>query len=267
MSSIIKQIIVIILISFSVFVNAQETITVNKKDVITLDADTFVGVTMFDELFYIKNSTVFKQTNTQTFSYQNLLLGDAKSVGILNPLQTTLFYNDFNVFVQLDKKLGEISRLDFNASLNFSSVGYVATTSNKRLWVFNTDTQQIQVYNPIHDTIDVTTTPVQEQVIQFYSNYNFCWILTDTKLLQFNVYGNLLNTYELLGYDNFIYNANHFVLKKEGELFLLSTEEVKPKKIILPEIPIKEFSVTNETLYIYTGKEVYSFAINLKQTD
>lgn len=267
MSLIIKKITVLLLINFSFFVRAQETILVTQKNVIPLDADIFFGVNMFDDVFYIKNNTVFKQTNTKKVSYQNLLLSDANFVGILNPLQTVVFYKDFNVFVQLDKNLGEVSKIDFNSSLNFSSVGYVASTSNNRLWVFNSDTQQLQVYNPTHDVVEVTTTPIQDTIRHFYSNYNFCWVLTDAKLLQFNVYGNLLNSYNLPAFENFVYNKNHIVLQKEQELYLMSTEDSLPKKIDMPEIPIKDFSLTNETLYIYTGKELYSFAINLKQPE
>lgn len=246
---------------------SQEDKTVELQEIITLVTDKFIGINMFDEQFVVKDNTLLKTTSDQEYAYKNIQFGDMHTIGIINTLQSSIFYKDFNVFVQLDKKLGELHTIDFNTLSNFSTVTYAAMTSNKRLWIFNSDTQQLQIYNPQHDSIEVSTIPLQEPILKFYSNYNFCWALSATKLLQFNVYGNLLNTYALDAYEDFVYYKGFFVLKKSNELFLLSAEETIPKKIILPEIPIKDFSVTNETLYIYTGKELHSFAINLKQTD
>lgn len=251
----------------SLFGFSQEQISVELQNTIVLNADKFIGINMFDEQFVVKDNTLLKTTSDQEYAYKNIQLGDMHTIGIINTLQSSIFYKDFNVFVQLDKKLGELNTIDFNTISDFSTVTYAAMTSNKRLWIFNSDTQQLQIYNPQHDSIEASTIPLQESMLKFYSNYNFCWALSATKLLQFNVYGNLLNTYALEDYDDFVYYKGYFVLKKSNELFLLSAEETIPKKIILQEIPIKDFSVTNETLYIYTGKELYSFAINLKQTD
>ncbi len=246
---------------------SQKNEMLKLKEIIKLDADKFIGVNMFDDQFFIKDNTLFKHTSKGNYSYKNIQLGHIKNVGIVNSLQSSVFYKDFNVFVQLDKKLGELNTIDFNVLTSFNSVSYVAITSNKRLWVFNSDTQQLQVYNPKLDTVDVSTTPIQESIIKFYSNYNFCWVLSDKKLLQYNVYGNLLNEYTLNAFEDLVYYKGFFVLRKRNDLFLLNAEETVPHKIILPEIPIKDFSVTNETLYIYTGKELHSFVLNLKQTN
>jgi hypothetical protein len=263
----IKNIVLLCVLLVSFLGISQEHKTVEFINAIKLDADTFIGVNMFNEQFYIKDNTLFKKTSKNVYSYKNIELGDIHTVGIINSFQSSVFYKDFNMFVQLDKKLGELYTIDFNTLSNFSTVTYAAITSNKRLWIFNSDTQQLQIYNPQHNNIEVSTIPLQEPVLKFYSNYNFCWVLSKTKLLQFNIYGNLLNSYALKSYDDFVYYKGLFILQKANELFLLSSEETVPKKIILPEIPIKDFSVTNETLYIYTGKELYSFTINLKQTE
>jgi hypothetical protein len=245
---------------------SQNKISVEFKKSVLLDAENFVGVNMFNDLYYVKDNTLFKQSGENEFVYKNIQLGSIANVSIINMLQTSVFHKDFNTYVQLDRKLGQLTVHEFNTSLELSAVTYAAMTSNKRLWVFNSDTQQLQLYNPIQDKIEASTLPLQEPQLKFYSNYNFCWVLNTTKLMQFNVYGNLLNSYEINGYDDFTYYKGFLILKKEGELFLLSEEETTLQKIILPEIPIKDFSVTNETLYIYTGKELHSFAINLKHT-
>lgn len=244
--------------------HTQEKFAVEFQKSIKLNADKFIGVNMFDEQFIIQDNTLLKVTNDKEFAYNNVQLGAIHDVNIINSLQYSVFHKDFNVYVQLDKKLGVQNTINFNNSTNLSGVSYAATTSNKRLWVFNSDTQQLQIYNPQHDNIEAESMPIQHQVLKLYSNYNFCWVLSKTTLQQFNVYGNLLNSYALEGYDDFTYYRGFIIVKKANELYILSVDAATPQKINLPEIPIKEFSVTNETLYIYTGKELHTFTINLK---
>jgi len=260
-----KRLIYILFFSSSFFSQAQEGIEVTFKEVIKLEADNFIGVNMFDELFYIKNNELSKQTELEYHSYQNNLYGSLNSVDILNSLESTLFYKNFNTVIQLDRRLGEISKIDFNQSNSFNTISHASVASNKRFWIFNGDTQQLQVYNPQQDIIEASSQSIQETIVGFYSNYNFCWVLTEAKLLQYNIYGNQLNSYVLEGYDAFIYYKDYFILKKNNQLYLLAVADETPKIITLPELSIKDFSVTNETLYIYNGKELYSFKINLNK--
>jgi len=260
-----KRLIYILFFSTFFLTQAQEGVEVTFKETIKLEADKFIGVNMFNELFYAKNEVLYKETKEELFSYQNRLLGTLSSVGGLNSLETILFYKDFNTAIQLDKKLGEIGKIDFNYSNTFSTNTYVASASNKRLWIFNADTQQVQVYNPQQDVIEVATQPIDESIVGFYSNYNFCWILTKTKLLQYNIYGNLLNSYVLHEFEDVIYYKDYFFLKKKGQLYALLVGAETPKMIELAQFTVKDFSVTNETLYIYDGKELHSFKINLNK--
>ena len=260
-----KNVVYILFASSFFFLKAQEGIEVKLVKSISLKADTFVGVNMFDELFYIKNDVLSKQTQLEYHSYQNNLYGSLNSVDILNSLESTLFYKNFNTVIQLDRRLGGISKIDFNQSNSFSTISHASAASNKRLWIFNSDTQQLQVYNPKQDIVEASSQSIQETIVDFYSNYNFCWILTKTKLLQYNIYGNQLNSYTLEGYDAFVYYKDYFVLKKNNQLYSLAVADEIPKGIALPELSIKDFSVTNETLYIYNGKELHSFKINLNK--
>jgi len=257
-----KNLLYILFISSFCLINAQEGVEVNLIKSVSLEADTFIGVNMFDELFYIKNNILTKQTILENHSYQNNLYGSLSSVDVLNSLESTLFYKNFNTVIQLDRRLGEISKIDFNQSNNFSTITHVSAASNKRLWIFNADTQQMQVYNPKQDFIEASSQSISEAIVAVYSNYNFCWVLTKTRLIQYNIYGNQLNNYALEGYDAFVYYKNYFILKEANQLYSLGVDGGSPKLIALPEILIKDFSVTNETLYIYDRKELHTFKIN-----
>lgn len=229
-----------------------------------LKATVFLGVNIYNELFYTNNQILYKQSKSKKFSYQNNLYGRISNVDLTNSMQSTLFFIDFNTVVQLDRWLGEVNLIDLNKSNTFSSIDYVATASNNRLWVFNGDTQQLQVYNPNQDIIEASTQSIQQRVIDIYSNYNFCWVLTKSKLLQFNSYGIQLNAYDLENYESFTFHKNSFLLLKNNQLFIFSENIKTPKLLILPKLTIKDFSVTNETLYIYDGKDLSSFKINRK---
>ena len=108
-----KSIIYIILMSSCLFLKAQEVIEVELIESKALIADAFIGVNMFEEIFYIKNDVLFKKKGEKLYSYQNRLLGTLNFVDLLNSLEMILFYKDFNTAVKLDWELGEISKVDF----------------------------------------------------------------------------------------------------------------------------------------------------------
>lgn len=259
-----RNLLYIVFISSFLFLNAQERVGIELEFLksIPLKANRFLGINMYEELFYIQKGVLFKETKAEKFSYQNNLYGRLHNVDLLNSLQVTLFYKDFNTIIQLDRWLGELNKIDFTQTAIFSSITHVSTASNRRFWVFNGDTQQLQVYNPQQKIIEASTRPIQEERIDFYSNFNYCWILTASKLLQYNIYGNLLNSYDLENYDGFVCFKEQFILRKDNQLYFLSEYEKSPKLLKLPKLSIKDFSVTNESLYIYNGKELSSFKIN-----
>lgn len=229
-----------------------------------LVADEFLGVNVYGEYFYKQNQILFKKSEQGILSYQNNLYGKINNVDLLNSLESMIFYKDFNVVIQVDRWLGEINKIDLFQNSLFSNIQYVSLANNKRFWVFNNDTQEIQVYSPQLKIIEASTQPISGKVIDFYSNYNYCWVLTEMNLFQYNIYGILLNRYNIKGYKAMTYFNDLIILKKNNELYLLEEGENLPKLLSLPKLSIQDFSVTNETLYIYNGKKVYAFKINEK---
>ena len=70
-----------------------------------LDADTFIGVDKFDNIFYTKNRTLYKSETHQTLEYAALNLGEITTVDIVNPFKISLFYKQSNTVVLLDLSL------------------------------------------------------------------------------------------------------------------------------------------------------------------
>ncbi|MFD0964827.1 hypothetical protein [Pseudofulvibacter geojedonensis] len=243
---------------------AQEPISVTLKSSTPLQADRFLHKDNFDALYYIKNNTLVKKSTNEFYEYNNVLLGNISAIDVLNPLEITLFYKDFNTVVQLDNTLNEINKIDFNILQDFKNVNWAATASNKRLWLYNNDNLQIEIYNFQLEKNEATTQPLAKNIIAYSSNYNFCWLLTNKSILQFNVYGSLLNNIPFNEGEGFSHSKNNFVVLKNNELYFIKSESTTPVKINLPKMTIQDFSLRHETLYIYNGETLFTYQLNLE---
>ncbi|MCB0374852.1 MAG: hypothetical protein KDD04_02940 [Sinomicrobium sp.] len=230
-----------------------------------LKADRFIGVDDFDNTYYITAGALNKKSGETVIRYTNLQLGAIGSADILNPLEITVFYPDFNTVITLDNTLNEIVKIDFNQLKNFRNVRYATTANDKNLWIFNADLQQLELYNYQTREILAANQPLNREVIAQKSNYNFCWLLTGKTLLKYNSYGSLLTAAPLEGYEDFVQSGDHIVLKKAGALFYKKdgTDGAAPLKI--SEIRIKDFSITGNNLYIYDGEKLYRYQLNFSK--
>ena len=95
------------------------------------------------------------------------------------------------------------------------------------------------------------TVPVQSEVLDLKSDYNYCYLLTKNHLYVYNYFGSLIRKIENSGYDSLAFNEAHLVLKKGESLFILEKNESIIQPIKHPKMLIKQFLVTNETVYIY----------------
>lgn len=259
-----KQLFLILMLFMIPWLYAQEIrcLPVSESP---LQADRFIGADDFDNRYYITDNVLYKEGKADSIRYANLQLGTIGSVDLLNPLEITVFYPDFNTVIKLDNTLNEIIKIDFNLPDTFRNIRYATTANNKNLWVFNTDLQQLEIFNyQTRETLTVNQ-PLTEEVIAQKSNYNFCWLLTQTTLLKYNIYGSLLTTHSLEGYEAFSQSGQHIILKKANALFYKKddSETVTPLKI--SEIPIKDFYINDNNLYIYDGKKLYQHQINFSK--
>ena len=236
---------------------AQNSVVV--QDSIPLQADRFLGIDSFGAIYYTKENIFYKKWNDQQWQFGDFILGQLTEVNILNPLKIVLFYESSNTIAIVDKYLSEIDRVNFNTTAVFKNVSLVTPANDNSIWLFDTNTQQLELFNTIKDKTLVTTQPINELASSIHSNFNYCWVLTPQTLLQYNIYGSLLNTIKNEGYTDLRIIGDDLILFKEGTLYYHSTETKEIEKINLPEIPVKQFYVTNEILYIYDQSTIYSF--------
>ncbi|MDH7445245.1 hypothetical protein [Aquimarina sp. 2201CG14-23] len=253
-----KKIIFFLIILGSIYsVSAQRNVI--AKDTIALDTNRFLGIDTFGATYFAKDNIFYKKWNNQEWQFGDFILGQLTEVSILNPLKIVLFYESSNTVVLVDKYLSEIDRINFNTITEFKSLSLVSPANDNSIWIFDVNTQQLEVFDTNSDKTIVASQPLSELATRQQSNFNYCWVLSDNTLSQFNIYGSLLNRIDNNGFiDIRIINNDLLILKTDG-LYYRSTETEEIEKINLPEIPIKQFYVTNEILYIYHQSKIYSF--------
>lgn len=248
--------------------------TVSLKSTTPLITDRFVGVDNYKNTYFIKDRILHKQGEDGDFVYNALQLGKISSVDIINPLKLVVFFQDTNTVVLLDNKLNEIERINFNNLPQFLNVGTATTAGSNSLWIFNMDTQQLEIYNYKTKFQTVVSQPFPGKLLSQASNFNYCFTLTEKKLRAFNVYGSFLNEANAEGYEKIVQQNENIVALKENTLYYIPNFAKRDVESLaetvtldLPEITIKDLQLTNDFLYIYDGKNLHTFTLTLPKKE
>src|SRR5690554_1423979 len=248
--------------------------TVALKTSTPLAADRFIGIDNYKYTYFIKDRVLHKQGEEGSFKYNALELGRISSVDIINPLKVVVFFQDTNTVVLLDNKLNEIERINFNNLRQFLNVSSATNAGSNSLWIFNMDTQQLELYNYRAKMQTVVSQPFPGKLISQASNFNYCFTLTEKKLRAFNVYGSLLNEAPSDGYDRIVQLNENLVALKENSLYYIpdfakrNEESLRETvKLELPEMTIKDLQLSNDFLYIYDGKNLHTFTLTLPKKE
>ncbi len=224
-------------------------------------ASKFIGVDAYKNTYYINESVLHKQGPEGEFIFNDFQLGSISSVDIINPLKIVLFYEDTNTVVLLDNMLNEIERINFNNLSEFINISTATNAGNNRLWIFNIDLQQLELYNYRSNSKIIVSLPIEGKLVSQASNFNYCYLLTENKLFSFNIYGSLLSEIEARGFSLIKQQGNSKVGLKENAVFWHSKNSFEPLKLPISENNIKDLFLTKEFLYIYDGKSILTFSI------
>jgi len=249
----------VILFSASIF--AQEFIETSFIEDQPLTVDTLVFIDNFETTYTITNNVFHKTNALKTISYNNIQLGNITSANAFNPLKINLFYKDFNTVIILDNRLAEIFKIDFNRLEPFRNISHCSTGNDNTIWIFNQNTQQLEVFDYKLNKTRNKSLPIQEEVVSMASNYNYCWLLTKNNLYKYNYFGILQNKIKNSGFTNMVETNGNIILKKGNSLFYLNKEKNLPIPIKSPNLLINQFLVTNETLYIYNDETLQKFQL------
>jgi hypothetical protein len=240
---------------FSLCLIAQAQVKAVFKDSTLIKAKAIFGVDNFGTIYYTtKDNTFRKKTKDTTITYANFQLSEITSANVFNPLKINLFYKDFNTVVILDNRLAEIYKIDFNTIQPYKNVSYVSTGFDNTIWVFNQDLQQLELYDYKTNKTRLKTVPVQSEVLDLKSDYNYSYLLTENYLYIYSYFGSLVSKHKNDGYEYMAFSKPHLVLKKAQQLYILQKNNTKIQPVEHANLLINQFLVTNETLYIYDSE-------------
>lgn len=228
---------------------------------IPLKADVFIGVDSYNNKYFIKTNVLHKQGSEGSFVFNDYQLGRISSVDIINPLKIVLFYEDVNTVVFVDNKLTEIERINFNNLPDFVNISTATNAGNNKLWIFNVDTNQLELYDYRSQRRTTVSQPFAGKLVSQASNFNYCFVLTERKLRTFNVYGSLLAEVDAMGFEKIVQQNENVIALKANELFYFSENSFKPIKIPISENTPKDLQLTQDLLYIYDGINILTYRL------
>ncbi|PIA81755.1 hypothetical protein BFR04_13585 [Gaetbulibacter sp. 4G1] len=244
----------------------QKAIKTSFVKTIEIKAEAIISVEKFngsEVIKYVDNKTLFKKIkNSVLYNYSNVQLGEITSVDAFSPLKIKLFFKNFNTVIVLDNRLAETDKIDFNAIKPYKNVSHVSTGFGNKLWVFNQDLQQLELYNYKANKVSAKSLPIQSNIIDLKSSYNSCWLLTENYLYKYDTYGSLIykiknKNYTAIALD---YNDN-ILLKSANRLLYLTDRDQNITPIEIPKLLIKQFLVTRGSLYIYDNEFLHEYQL------
>lgn len=234
---------------------------------IPLEAETFVGIDEFQNLYYINNNILYKQTKSKLFSYSNISLGKITTVNIQNPFKLILFYQDFNAVMIVDNNLNELTeKIDFTKETLFNNVQYVTGSSQNNIWLY-ADDNKLHLYDYKNLSEQTQTQPLtfyEETYIPktIVSTYKNVWILSNAGVMQFNEYGSFIDTFERSSIDSIYPFKKYFIFFESESFFYLKEKEIISIDLIHEHV-IKDISVNSSYISIYDGEFVYQYELKI----
>ena len=248
-----------LLLSFAVFGQNQIN-TVLVKSTPT-DNNSLVSIDEFGTQYFFNANTFLARGTFGNLEYSNIQLGNITTANAFNPLKINLFYDDFNTIILLDNRLAEIQKIDFNLITPFRDISHVSSANDNDIWIFNVNTQQLELFNYKTNKTKYKTLPIEGQVLNITSNYNYCWLLTSNYIYTYSYFGTLISKIKNDGFEAIKTNGQNMYLLKNNKLFFKAKSEDNIVNVKIPELLISQFFVTNETLYIYDGKNVNQYQL------
>lgn len=257
-----------VLVSFAIGfwgVNLQaiaQNVELKAVDSLQLEADNFIGIDKFQNLYYIKNNTVFKKTDDQdVIAFQDFQLGDIERVDILNPNKIMVFYKWSNVIVILDNRMTEIDRQNFNTTSPFINVGFAGVSKDQSFWIFNIDFSQLELYNYRQNKTIAKSLPISQEVLGMKNNFNLCYLITDTGVLVYNIYGSLVHQFSIKDIQSIGLFKNQLLIYTNDSIKVFDEDFNLSYALKTDRLVAENLFYAEENLYIYDGNKIIIYNI------
>jgi len=229
----------------------------------SISGSTFVGIDVLSNLYYIENNVFFKKNKSQLWQYKNLSLGKITKIDLQNPLKIVVFYEDFNSVILLDNQLNEIQKINFSTENSSLIAAAIGIASQNRLWVFDTLSQKLGLYNYSNGEFKSITTSFQGNFKYYKSDFNtFQWI--DDKLNWFScdIYGKISLLRKVSDFDKIQILDSQLILFSKGEhLYFQDFKLITTEEIQNVDKTFEFFTFKDEILSIFTNRQIKNYKI------
>jgi hypothetical protein len=264
--TLMKNLLLIALIFVFAVSSGQEKVYVaTKLNSIPLSTNEFLGYDQFGYYYSIKNNVLSKTKKEESFEYKNISLGKPTKIDIQNPLKIMLFYENFNTIVLLDNQLSETQKINFSEN----DIPILATAtgiaSQNRLWIYNSLTQQIGLFDYLKNNFQSITPSFQGNLKYYESDFNsFQWIDDKLNWYSCDVFGKITTLGKVADFDQIQVIANEEVIfSKEGKLFIENLKKNSIYQIENVDKSFKKFYYKEQILSIFTNQEITNYKITI----
>ena len=250
---------------FTVSFGQDKIYVATKQDSIMLTADQFLGYDQFGFYFSIKNNVLSKRKKEEYFEYKNISLGKPSKIDVQNPLKIMLFYENFNMIILLDNQLSETQKI--NLSENDVPIMATATgiASQNRLWIYNSLTQQIGLFDYLKNTFLSITPSLQGNLKHYESDFNtFQWIDNNLNWYSCDIFGKITTLGKVTDFDQMhVINDHTILFSKDGKLHLQNIQNNTIYPIQNLEKSFKKFYYKDQILVTFTNHGITNYKITI----
>jgi hypothetical protein len=258
------------LIIFFIFITTvsfgqNKVYVVTKVDSIALVADQFLGYDAFGFYYSIKNNVLSKDKKNGHFEYKNIALGKPSKIDIQNPLKIMLFYENFNTVVLLDNQLSETQKINFSENNIPITASATGIASQNRLWLYNSLTQEIGLFDYMKNTYQSITPSFQGNLKHYESDFiTFKWIDNKLNWYSCDVFGKITSLGKLTDFDGIQIISNQFIVfSKEGKLYVRNVKNSSISEIENVKKSFKNFYYKDQILSIFTNQGITNYKISI----
>jgi hypothetical protein len=222
-----------------------------------------VGIDVLSNLYYIENNVFFKKNKSQLWQYKNLSLGKITKIDLQNPLKIVLFYEDFNSVILLDNQLNEIQKINFSNENSSIIAAAIGIASQNKLWVFDTLSQKLGLYNYSNGDFIPITTSFQGNFKYYESDFNtFQWIDDNLNWFSCDIYGKISLIRKVADFDKIqILNSQLLLISKGEHLYFQDFKLNTTEEIQNVDKTFEFFTYKDQILSIFTNRQIKNYKI------
>ena len=256
----------LLLVFFSVASVSGQNLKPSNRQFFALDADAFIGYDALGAFYFIKNNVFTKEADGKIWQYKNPQLGKISKVDLQNPLKIVLFFQSFATVILLDNQLNETQKINLAETDNPILPIAVGLAAGNRLWIYNSLSQKIGLYDYAKKELQTLTTPFVNNVKYYESDFNyFQWTDELGNAFRCDVYGkvNPLGKVPVAEQIQWV-SDTLLIYKKDQQLYEYDFTTSKSSLIEIEEKTFKKFSFKDQILSIFTNQGITNYKITVQ---